>query len=131
MDVKGLEEDSNYFTRQIRLNDVLGDNGMISIIICKKYVTVWEIDTWLMSCRVLGRRVEEATLLNIAKHAKASGATKLIGIYSPTARNSIVKDHYNKLGFTKTSGDHEVETWELDLTQYQPPELPIRFKYAF
>ncbi len=127
VDVGRFQEATDHFTRQIRLKDVLGDNGMIGVIICKKYEMVWEIDTWLMSCRVLGRRVEEATLLDVAKHAKESGATKLIGIYSPTIRNIIVKSHYHKLGFIKTSGEHDVETWELDLTQYLPPELPMVF----
>ena len=130
LDVKGLEEDSTYYTRQIRLKDTLGDNGMISVIICKKDSRVWEIDTWLMSCRVLGRRAEEAALLDIANHAKEAGAVKLIGIYSPTARNIIVKDHYRKLGFTKTSRESEIEIWELNLAQYQATQLPMTFKYA-
>ena len=130
LDVKGLEEDSTYYTRQIRLKDTLGDNGMISVIICKKDSSIWEIDTWLMSCRVLGRRVEEAALLDIANHAKEAGAVKLIGIYSPTARNIIVKDHYRKLGFTKTSRESEIEIWELNLAQYQATQLPMTFKYA-
>ena len=130
LDVKGLEEDSAYYTRQIRLKDTLGDNGMISVIICKKDSSIWEIDTWLMSCRVLGRRVEEAALLDIANHAKEAGAVKLIGIYSPTARNIIVKDHYRKLGFTKTSRESEIEIWELNLAQYQATQLPMTFKYA-
>ena len=131
LDVKALEEDTTYYTRQIRLKDTLGDNGMISVIICKKDPRVWEIDTWLMSCRVLGRRVEEAALLDIVNQAKEVGAIKLIGIYSPTDRNIIVKDHYRKLGFTKISGDSKIETWELDLVQYQPSEIPMKFLNAF
>jgi len=130
LDVKKLEEDSTYFTRQIRLRDVMGDNGMISVMICKKNSTVWEIDTWLMSCRVLGRRVEEAALLDAVNYAKAAGAVKLIGIYIPTVRNNIVKDHYRKLGFIKISVDDGVETWGLDLTEYHPPKIPMTFKYT-
>lgn len=130
VDVKHFQEDSNYFTRQIRLTDALGDNGMISIIICKKNAATWEIDTWIMSCRVLGRRVEEAALLDIVSNAKRSGAIKLVGTYCPTARNILVKSHYSKLGFTKLSCDHISETWALDLAQYHPPELPISLKYA-
>ena len=130
VDVKKFEEDSSYFTRQIRLTDALGDNGMISVIICKKNALTWEIDTWLMSCRVLGRRVEEAVLLDIVSNAKESGASKLVGTYCPTARNIIVKNHYSKLGFTKISCNDRSETWSLDLAQYQPPELPISIKYA-
>jgi len=130
VEVKNFEEDSNYFTRQIRLTDALGDNGMISVVVCKKNAMTWEIDTWLMSCRVLGRRVEEAALLDMVSNARKSGVIKLQGIYCPSAKNIIVKSHYSKLGFTKISCDERSETWELDLSQYQSPELPIWFKYA-
>ena len=61
----------------------------------------WDIDTWLMSCRVLGRRVEEAVLKEIVGQAKISGAKKIVGSYIPSERNIIVKDHYLKLGFSK------------------------------
>lgn len=131
LDIKKLEEDPNFYTRQIRLKDNLGDNGMISVIICKKDVNVWEIDTWLMSCRVLGRRVELAALQDIVKSAKENGANKLVGTYVPTVRNIIVKDHYKKLGFTKISGIEEVEIWELDIESYKLTDVPMSFVYAF
>ncbi len=127
IDIEKFENDTNYFTRQIRLKDVLGDNGMISVIICKKYEAVWEIDTWLMSCRVLGRRVEEAILADIAMQAKKLGVIKLLGFYHPTSKNMIVKDHYKKLGFLKTTDRDELEVWGLDLKQYQSPDLPMQF----
>jgi FkbH-like protein len=125
-DVKSFEEDPKYYTRQIRLKDTLGDNGMISVIICKKYTAYWEIDTWLMSCRVLGRRVEEAALLDIISNAKEVGASKIRGVYTPTNRNIIVKDHYRKLGFTKISDNSNgEEIWELLISDYDAPEVPI------
>ncbi|MBX9837109.1 MAG: HAD-IIIC family phosphatase, partial [Silvanigrellaceae bacterium] len=77
LDVKDLEENPNFFTRQIRLKDAFGDNGMISVIICKKNIDFWEIDTWLMSCRVLGREVELAALQDIVLNAKVGGVKKL------------------------------------------------------
>ena len=130
LDVKELEDNQSFYTRQIRLKDTLGDNGMISVVICKIHSSSWKIDTWIMSCRVLGRRVELAALQDIVTNAKASGATKLIGIYSPTARNIIVKDHYKKLGFIKIPNESEIETWELDITNYKIQELPMIYKYA-
>ena len=126
LEIKNFEDSSDFYTRQIRLKDTFGDNGMISVIICKKNLDHWEIDTWLMSCRVLGRKVEEAVLQDIIKHAKDSGVSKLVGIYSPTGRNIIVKDHYKKLGFKKKSG----EIWELDITNYNFQKVPMSFKYS-
>lgn len=128
LDIKGFEESANFFTRQIRLKDLLGDNGMISVIICKKNKSFWEIDTWLMSCRVLGRRVEEAALHDIVKNAQKDGANTILGYYSPTARNMIVRDHYKKLGFSKISEELEREVWELKIADYQFLEIPMTFK---
>jgi FkbH-like protein len=114
---------------QIRLSDRFGDNGIISVIIANKIGEAWTIDTWLMSCRVLGRRVQEAALAHLAAAAASEGAKRLIGRYIPSARNRMVSSHYQSLGFalidTATDGATE---WRLDLEDYQPPELPIRIE---
>ncbi len=130
VEVKKFEDSPNFYTRQIRLKDTLGDNGMISVIICKKNLDNWEIDTWLMSCRVIGRKVEEAALQDIITNAKDSGVTKLIGIYNPTTRNIIVKDHYKKLGFKKISDKTQNEVWELNITDYNFQQVPMHFQYS-
>jgi FkbH-like protein len=129
-EVKSLEADDTYFTRQVRLKDSMGDNGMISVLICKKAAEVWTIDTWLMSCRVLGRQVEEAVLQDLVHHAKAEGATRLIGHYFPTGRNVIVKDHYKNLGFERADATQAGEIWRLEMSAYQEKKLPMTFRYA-
>ena len=128
-DIKKFESNDDYFTRQIRLKDSLGDNGMVSVVICKKNEGNWEIDTWLMSCRVLGRQVEDAVLQDIVKNAQADGVNKIIGCYSPTAKNIIVKDHYKKLGFNKKHENENGEYWELIVKDYNKKELSFKFKY--
>ena len=126
--IQAFEQDPNIFTLQVRLKDTFGDNGMISVIICKKHQNYWVIDTWLMSCRVLGRRVEEAVLQEIITHALSDGAEKLIGIYRPTTRNVMVKQHYDKLGFRKTEQLTDAEHWELTIKDYHFKTLPMRIK---
>ena len=107
------ERDPRVFTLQVRLADIFGDNGMISVVICRPVGNeTWEIDTWLMSCRVLGRKVERMVLREILEHARAAGIHKLIGTYRPTERNQLVADHYGKLGFNK------VREEELGLTEW-------------
>jgi FkbH-like protein len=99
-DVASLEADPDVFTLQVRLLDTFGDNGMISVVVCRpRGQREWEIDTWLMSCRVLGRKVESMVLREIAHHARAYGIDRLVGVYVPTDRNGMVRDHYEKLGF--------------------------------
>jgi FkbH-like protein len=110
-----LERDPAVFTLQVRLADIFGDNGMISVVICRPAGNeAWEIDTWLMSCRVLGRKVEHMLLRKIVEHARAAGVHKLIGVYRPTERNKLVVDHYSKLGFNKIREEESGLTeWEL------------------
>jgi FkbH-like protein len=124
--VARLEEDQGAFTLQVRLADIFGDNGMISVIIAHRDGEEWQIDTWLMSCRVLGRRLEEAVLAEIVRAARADGARALVGRFIPTDRNMMVARHYEKLGFTKVGEDESGESvWRLDLSAYSEPELPI------
>ncbi len=112
---------------QVRLLDRFGDNGIISVIIADKMRERWELDTWLMSCRVLGRRVQEAVLAHLAEAAKREGARELIGRYIPSPKNRMVADHYPKLGFSLIEqSDDGATTWGLQLSDYTPPELPMR-----
>jgi FkbH-like protein len=105
-EIARLERDERVFTLQVRLIDAFGDNGMISVVICRPRDPVtWEIDTWLMSCRVLGRRVENMVLREIVANARARGIERLVGIYRPTERNAMVRDHYRKLGFAPLEGE--------------------------
>ena len=127
-EVAAAEDDPAVFTLQVRLADIFGDNGMISVVICRlNGAGAWEIDTWLMSCRVLGRKVEHMVLREILEHARAAGIKKLVGIYRPTDRNKLVIDHYAKLGFSKieeeTSG---LTRWELLLEGAAPESAPMK-----
>jgi FkbH-like protein len=105
-EVAALEADRNCLTLQVRLTDVFGDNGMISVVICRPQgQRIWAIDTWLMSCRVLGRNVEAMVLRELVLQAREGGITRLVGRYVPSGRNEMVRDHYSKLGFEP--GDEE------------------------
>jgi predicted enzyme involved in methoxymalonyl-ACP biosynthesis len=74
-----------------------------------------------MSCRVLKRGMEDFVLNTIAAAAIASGCTQLKGEYLPTAKNELVKNHYDKLGFEK-AGDY----WLLHLGAYTNRSCFIR-----
>ena len=122
-----IEADAGKFTLQIRLSDTFGDNGMISVLIFDRGPQDWVCDTWLMSCRVLGRRVEEAALAAVARAAIAAGASSLIGHYIPTAKNMMVTEHFKKLGFVHEFTDSDGSTrWRLSLATYVSPDLPMR-----
>ena len=128
-DIERFMADPAAVTLQIRLADRFGDNGLISVLVARPDPE-WPddallIDTWLMSCRVLGRQVEEATLGCLVCAARASGARALIGAYRPTAKNAMVAQHYAKLGFeslpSRPGTPDGTTFWRLDLASYQPP----------
>ncbi len=127
--VAAFETDANVRTFQARLEDTFGDNGIISIVMCHAGGDAWEIDTWLMSCRVLGRRVEEALLNTIAKAAQSEGVRFLNGLYIPTPRNELVKDHFKKLGFERIEHqDNDTTLWRLDLSVFKTLDVAMQVK---
>jgi FkbH-like protein len=129
-EVARLEKDPDCFTLQIRLSDTLGDNGMISVIVCRSKEDVWDIDTWLMSCRVLGRGVEQAVLRELIDRAAARNIRALIGTFRPTDRNKLVERHYAKLGFTlEAEGPDGTTDWRLDVgtAQVEAPPMTVRY----
>jgi FkbH-like protein len=121
-DVLAIMGDGRAFGLQLRLVDRFGDNGIIAIVIGKmRDEEDLLIDTWLMSCRVLGRQVEPTTLNLAAEQAKRLGARRLIGEYLPTKKNGMVKDHYGKLGFTvMETGEDGSSRAVLDLPSFVP-----------
>jgi FkbH-like protein len=127
VEVAEAERDPDCLTLQIRLADTFGDNGMICVIICRRNGMAWDIDTWLMSCRVLGRRAEEATLQEILFQARRHGIETLIGTYRPTERNSLVEKHYEKLGFACVEKKADGTTvWRLDVASTPEIALPMK-----
>jgi FkbH-like protein len=121
-DILAVMADPAAFGLQLRLLDRFGDNGVIAIIIGRlRDGGDLYIDTWLMSCRVLGRQVEPTTLNLIAQEAKTLGARRLIGEYLPTKKNAMVREHYARLGFTTTETSPDGGNVNmLDLSGYTP-----------
>jgi len=125
-EVAAAQDDPDVFTLQVRLADAFGDNGMISVIICRREQHDWSVDTWLMSCRVLGRKVETAVLQELVEQARLRGIRRLIGNYLPTEKNKLVEDHYAKLGFTLLERQADGSTrWVLDVEGAPMTSLPI------
>lgn len=127
--VAAIIDDPNAVGLQLRLVDRFGDNGIIAIVICRKSEQGMFIDTWLMSCRVLGRQVETATLNLIAAQAIKAGAKRLVGEYRPTAKNGMVKDHYKRLGFALCEATSDgISRAVLDLADFSPAEVIMTVK---
>ncbi len=119
-DVTGIMNDPLALSLHIRLLDQFGDNGIVAIVAGLLDGDAVRLDIWLMSCRVLGRGLEEETLNLVAAEALRLGARRLIGVYVPSAKNGMVREHYAKLGFTRLSEADGRSEWELALDGWAP-----------
>lgn len=109
-DIRRIAEDKGYITRYVTLSDKFGSHGLISVIILRREPDgSLFIDTWLMSCRVLKRGVEDFVAGCIAEIALNENASRVTGEYLPTKKNMMVAGLYEKLGFSpKESGRFEM-----------------------
>lgn len=116
-EIEQIANNENSFC--LSLSDKFGDYGIIGVVILKKWSdSTAFIDTWIMSCRVLKRGVEELTINTMAELAIQNGFTELVGEYIPTQKNVMVRDLYKNEGFQQ----HEDGNWHLDLKNYEPKQ---------
>jgi len=125
-DLTVLMTDPAYVGFSVRLRDRFGDHGLISVMIGRQEGETMHIDTWLMSCRVLKRQVEDEVLNELARLARSRDCTRLEGIYRPTPKNGMVREFYLKMGFNLVYRDETSTRYELPIEHYQP--RPTRIK---
>ena len=120
-EISAIEKEEGSAIYTVHSRDKYGDNGLISVLILKSSGNIIKIDTFLMSCRVMGRKLEDVIINELAAFYKDK-ADKLQGEYIPTAKNSPVKDLYERLGFALLNeSDHK--QYELDLKEYTKKEI--------
>lgn len=109
----------------VRLSDRFGEHGLICVIIGRVERDLLQVDTWLMSCRVLKRQVEETVLNELCRLAAERGCSRVEGVYLATPKNEMVRDHYPKMGFQPVSVTPERGEYLLDLKSFTPTSTKI------
>ncbi|MEW6195428.1 MAG: HAD-IIIC family phosphatase [Bacteroidota bacterium] len=102
-EIKKFLSDNNHKIYTLRLIDKFGDNGIVLVAIIELRKEMWIIDTFLMSCRVIGRQAETALLNSILEDASKSNVTIVLGEFIKTKKNEPAEDFYSKHGFTNQS----------------------------
>lgn len=106
-DVHALISTPGAFGRALSLRDRFGDHGLVSVMIAvpvaETEVKALRIDTWLMSCRVISRTVEEFFFNFFVSHARQEGWQTFHGEFIPTKKNALVADLFDRMGFDRTS----------------------------
>ena len=119
-EVRALAGSDDWRLYAFRVTDKFGEYGLVGVIIIEISADWrrWTLDSVMMSCRVLGRGVEQALIGGLAEDARAEGVVEFVGSYIPTAKNAICKSFLPDQGFTQT-GDRE---WHLHLAD--APAIP-------
>ena len=103
--------------KTVRVRDRFGDSGIVGVMMARASGSDVEIDTLLLSCRVIGRTVETAMLAHVSEYATQRGALRLRGRIVPTAKNAPARDLYERHGFRSDPNDGTgTAPWSLELS---------------
>jgi FkbH-like protein len=97
--IRQFAEDNSYICNAISAKDKFGDNGLVGVVVILKKQETWVLDSFLLSCRVLGRDIEKAILAYVLREAKEAGAKKILAEYIPTSKNAPASKFYEQNGF--------------------------------
>jgi len=122
-DIRRFAASADHDVFAIRVHDRLGDSGIVGVAIVRHESAVSAIDTFLMSCRVLGRGVEDALLTACLLTARRRQRRAVIGEFVPTAKNARVADFYRTRGFAADGPDRFRRSLDDG-----PLEFPSHFK---
>ncbi len=113
-ELQALADRDDVIVRYYKLSDKFGDNGLISVVVLFfEPGADMTVDTWVMSCRVLGRSMEEFICNDLIATALRLGCRSVKGCYIPSTKNKLVSQLYHRLGFTLVSDDNGKTTWRL------------------
>jgi len=103
-EISSFSDDKNRIVECAQVSDKFGDNGITGVYIIEKKDTEWIIDTFLLSCRIIGRGVEDIMLSQLIERARKENVKKIKGKFIPTVKNKPAENFYEEYGFKKEEG---------------------------
>ncbi len=125
--VAAMAADPEWVSQVVRLTDRFADHGIIGVLLARQEGPVLDIDTWLLSCRVIGRNVEHEMLRRLRREAGRRGCSSIRGTYVALPKNAQVADLYAGLGFRADGAEPSggATRWQLDLDGSAPDEQEL------
>jgi FkbH-like protein len=106
--------DVKWIVIAVRVEDRFGDNGIVGLMLAHVKERLLDIDTFLLSCRVIGRTIETAMLAYLCQEARQLGLHEIVGCIVNSPKNAPVRDLYERHGFQKGgAADTEGSLWKL------------------
>ena len=123
-EINNLMVSDKDFVLSISVTDKFGDSGLTAISIVN-LISETEacIDSYLMSCRILGRNIEFSVFNFIIEFLEKKGISLVQGQYSKTFKNSQVADFYEKVGFTNFEKTEAEKKYSLKINEYKPKNI--------
>lgn len=122
--INKFSKSDNFLVLSVKIEDKFGDNGITGAVIVEKGTDSWRIDTFLLSCRVIGRKVEEVLLAYLMQQAINEDIKVLMGEFIHTKKNAPALEFYKNNGFKLASKGSDTEIWEYDLAKkYKSPDF--------
>ena len=119
-DIRSFAEDQESAVYSLAVRDKFGDLGIVGVLIAGRTGTVGRIDSFLMSCRVIGRDLEFAMVSGcLARLRSVWGVERWEAEYIPTRKNAQVADLWLRSGFTETTNIEGRKTYSLDARMHQ------------
>ena len=120
--VQAIASTPGAWTGVFELSDRFGQHGIVGLMFCVPAgADTWEIDTWLMSCRVLGRTLERFMLDRAIDAARTFRISHMVGVFRETRKNGLVADLFERLGFSPLHEDAGVRRYALTVSLAQTP----------
>ena len=102
VEIEKMNLNSNFFVGCAQVEDKFGDNGITGVfIIRKENEEEWRIDTFLMSCRIMGRDIEKGMMTYVIKKEKENKIKKIRADFIPTQKNKPIENFLSECGFEK------------------------------
>lgn len=120
-----LMEDEGREIFLYRVTDIFGDNGIVGAAILH-YGETADIEEFTLSCRVMGRQIENAIVQDLEETAGNRGYDKIRGFYHPSEKNLPVKNLYPSLGYIRISDTDEEAVYELKLGEAPKREYVLK-----
>jgi FkbH-like protein len=118
LDVQRFVDSDEWLVAHFSLSDIFGDAGIVGLALIQLEGERARLDTFLMSCRVIGRQAEAAFLDTLLRHLAATGTRHVLGEFLPTAKNELVEHFLAAQGFRR----QEDGRWLRDLQESPPAD---------
>ena len=126
-EIRQLSESNDSNVRYLSLKDRFGDSGIVGVTVLKYLGKESLIDTFLLSCRIIGRGVEDILLKDCVDMAVRQACDRIVGLYIPTKKNGQVEQFYANHGFSCIENNSSRAKYSFSLKE-SFPDFPVYFK---